>query len=240
MLESFIDIKFQDTNKIVKSSIHTKGKIKSNEIKKILSFFKFKMDSLEIIDLESDLITNINFSINKNFKLNNLSYNSKGVINHLRFKTLENKKLKNIFPEFSSEISFIDTKVEYNKNSIKLEGKAKFTDEFENIKIVQNFNSKTNEYSVSGSSTLNNSSINIPIINYKKEKKINSNLNFKIRFILNKYLLIKDFVYNEDKSLISIKNLKLNNIFDLISLKRIQIRTYLNKQKNNDFLVEKK
>ena len=239
LLESFINIKFKDKNKIVKSSIHTKGNINSDEIKKILSLFKFTLDHFKKINLNADLVTNINFSISKNFKLDDLSYSSKGIINNLKFKILDNNKLKNFFPEFNSEISFIDTKVEYNKNLIKLEGKAKFTDEFEDIKILQTFNNKSKEYTISGSSTLNNSSINISKINYKKKKKINSDLNFKIKFILNKYFLIKDLKYAENKSLISISNLKLNNVFELISLKKVQIKTYLNKQKNNDFLVKK-
>ncbi len=239
LLESFINIKFKESNKIVKSSIHTKGNINSKEIKKLLSLFKLKISSFEEIDLDADLITYIDFSINKNFKLNNLTYNSKGTINNLKFKILKNKKIKKFLPEFNSEITFIDTKVEYNKSSIKLEGKAKFTNEFEDIKIIQSYNKKSKEYTISGFSTLNNSSINISTINYKKEKKLSSNINFKIKFILNEYFLIKDLKYSENKSIIVINNLKFNNNVELISLKKIQIKTYLNNQKNNDFLVQK-
>ena len=246
LLESLIDIKFKENKKFIRSFIHTKGNLNSSEIKKITSLLGSKTNYFEDINLTSDLMTNIEFNIDDKFRVGDISYVIQGDISSLQIKIKEKKVIKEFIPSFNPEINFKNSKIDFKAlkgidgdHALKLEGEVKFGDKFEKIKITQRYKKKNKKYSISGSSTLAGSSISISKLNYKKEKDENAYLTFNINFILDKYFLIDYLSYSDDQSEITLNKIKLNKNLEVINLEALGIKTYVNKFKNNDFLIKK-
>jgi len=243
LLKSLINVKFNEKNRQIKTSIHTKGNINFSEVKKITSLFGSQVNFLQDINLTSDLITEIKFNIDDKYRVKNMSYVINGDINNLEIKIKQKKLISEFIPSFDSKITFQDTKINFKaskeKQSIKLKGKTKFGDKFEKIEIAQSYNNKNKEYFISGSSTLSSSSVNISRLNYKKEKDKDAEINFNFQFVLDKYFLIKDMIYSEDQSKIILNKIKLNNSFEVIDLEKLNVKTYINESKNNDFEIKK-
>ena len=246
LTKSQIDIKFKDNKKFVQSSIHTKGNVNFYEIQKITSLLGVKKNNFEDINLTSDLITNIEFNIDNKFKVGNMSYIVQGDISKLQIKVAERKEIKEFMPSFSSEITFKNTKINFKAlngisgdHSLKLKGEVKFGDEFEKAEIIQLYNKKNKKYSIRGSSTLFGSSISISKLNYKKEKNKNAYLDFNTKFVIDKYFLINHLNYTDDQSEIILNKIKLNKNLEVSDLESLEIKTYVNKVKNNDFSIKK-
>ena len=98
---------------------------------------------------------------------------------------------------------------------------------------------KNKKYSITGSSTLDGSSVNISKLNYKKEKDKNAYLTFNTNFILDEYFLIDYLSYTDEQSEIILNKMKLNKNLEIIDLETLRIKTYVNKFKNNDFSIKK-
>ena len=246
LLKSLIDIKFKGNKKFIRSSIHTKGNINFSEIKKITSLLGSKINYFEDINLTSDLTTNIEFDIDNKFRVGNTSYAVQGDINSLQIKIKEKKVINEFIPSFNPEITFKNSKIDFKApkgiggdHALKLEGEAKFGDEFEKVQITQNYEKKNKKYSISGSSTLDGSSVNISKLNYKKEKDKNAYLTFNTNFILDEYFLIDYLSYTDEQSEIILNKIKLNKNLEIIDLETLRIKTYVNKFKNNDFSIKK-
>ncbi len=244
--ESLIDIKFKGNKKFIRSSIHTKGNINFSEIKKITSLLGSRINYLEDINLTSNLTTNIEFDIDNKFRVGDTSYAVQGDINSLQIKIKEKKAINEFIPSFNPEITFKNSKINFEApkgiggdHDLKLEGEAKFGDKFENVKINQSYKKKNKKYSISGSSTLDGSSVNISKLNYKKEKDKNAYLTFNTSFILDEYFLIDYLSYTDDQSEIILNKIKLNKNLEIIDLEALGIKTYVNKFKNNDFSIKK-
>ena len=58
-------------------------------------------------------------------------------------------------------------------------------------------------------------------------------------FILNKYYNIKNLNFLDNKTKIYLSNVKLNKNFEVKDFNKLEIKTFLNEIKNNDFLVDK-
>ena len=246
LLKSLIDIKFKGNKKFIRSSIHTKGNINFSEIKKITSLLGSKINYFEDINLTSDLTTNIEFDIDNKFRVGNTSYVVQGDINSLQIKIKEKKVINEFIPSFNPEITFKNSKINFKAlkgisgdHALKLEGEAKFGDEFEKVQITQNYEKKNKKYSITGSSTLDESSVNISKLNYKKEKGKNAYLTFNTNFILDEYFLIDYLSYTDEQSEIILNKIKLNKNLEIIDLETLRIKTYVNKFKNNDFSIKK-
>ena len=246
LLESLIQIKFEDKKKLINSSIHTKGKLESNEIKKISSLFGFKNSNFESVNLVSDLTTNIKFNIDDRFKVRNLSCAINGDVNEFKITIKEKKIIKDFIPSFNTEITLKDSKINFNASesingdySFKLNGKVKFDEKFEKIKINQFYKKKDKKYSVDGSLTLEGSSLNISKLNYKKEKNEQANLIFNTNFILGKYFFIENLTYVHDQSEIILNKIKLSKNLEVTDFKDLKIKTYDEKLKNNHFSIKK-
>ena len=245
LLDSIIDIKFNGNKKSIRSTLHTKGNIKFSAIKNISKLLKLKINAFEDIELNSDVVTNINFDIDNEFKISNTSYSVKGDIKSLKIKVNKLKIQKAYFPSLTNEFDFRNCKIEFialkgikSDKNFKLDGEVKFDNTFEKIKFKQRFKEKSSKYSISSSLSLKNLIINIPQLNYNKLKNENANVDFNMSFVLNKYFLINSLSYTNEKSKIILNNIKLNKNLELVDLQNADIKTFNNKIKNNDFLIK--
>ncbi len=241
--ESIIGIDFKDNSKFVESSIKTKGNIKFDEIKKLFLLFGFKLNQINDVELTSDLTTTLTFKIKNNLKIKELNYKVEGILEKLYLKVDKSKRIKKILPDFSSKLSFENTKFELKNSkeiqSLIIDGNVNFSNSFEKIKILGKLNKNNKKYNLNTSLTLNNSKIYISQLNYKKKESKKANINFNLDYLKNKYFLINELLYTEDKSKVNLSKIKLNNKFEIINFNSIQAKTYQNKVKNNDFLISK-
>ena len=86
---------------------------------------------------------------------------------------------------------------------------------------------------------LTDSIINISKLNYKKNHGKKSELIFDVNFILDKHYYIRDLKLLADKTRIYLSNIKLNKNLETVDFEKLEIKTFLNEIKNNDFSINK-
>tara|TARA_X000001036_G_scaffold393056_1_gene392278 strand:- start:717 stop:2909 length:2193 start_codon:yes stop_codon:yes gene_type:complete len=200
-----------------------------------LTFLKNVNFINEETNLNANLENFLNVTFDKTFKVINYTYTNKGKINELSFKI--NKPLKNSFLEKSvNNLYFKDTylKARYasdKKNYIKAKGIYSIDN-----KNYQNYDFKNDFLKETSNINLNFEffqKLTIDFINYKKDSdkiaKIFLNLITKKDSIY-----LKELKYLERKNLILIEKLKINKE-DIISLKKIKVKTFDNEVLKNDF-----
>ena len=240
---SNINLTKEKNNTKISSLLHTNGKANLSQIKMITSIFKKNINFLEDFNIDADIFTNLSFDLANSFKLKNLVYAADGNIKLLNLKTKENKIIKKYLPLYKSKISIKDSKVKFENekqsNSLELNGLLKINSEFEKFSFKNVYSSIKKDSTISGKIDLTDSEVEILKLNYNKENKINSSLNFNINYIYKNYYKIKEIKYLAGENYIHLSNIFLNKKFEITDLKNIKIKTYRNKVKNNDFEINK-
>ena len=235
------NLKINNNEKIdLKFEFDTEVKINKENINNYLTFFR----SLKFINKETKLNADLNnylqMSFDKTFKIINYTYKNTGNVNEMAIKI--NKSIKNSF--LTKDINNIyfkksDFNFRYSSdknNSIDISGVYSTNND-----NFYNFNIKNNFFKNISKITLNldiYQKINIDLINYNKNYGKIANVNLNIEKKKN-YINIKTLKYLEDKNLISIRNLKVNDK-NLISFSSIKVKTYKNKKLKNDFSIHLK
>ena len=243
LTDSIINLKLKKNETKVKSFLRTKGKLDFPEIKTILTLFSLNTNDLKDINGTVDLKTNINFDLSKQFKVKNLSYSIEGDIAHLEIHTEERRIIKEYLPGFDPKIILKDTNIKLvnfeSNNTIELNGFIKVKDYFDNFKIKEIYNYSDKSFDINGIIDLTNSKVKVSRLNYNKDYGKKSELNFDVNFVLDKYYNIHKLNFLADKTKISLSRIKLNKNFEVKDFKKLEIKTYENEIKNNDFLVKK-
>jgi hypothetical protein len=249
---SIDDLKLADTiinlkrvrNEInIDSLLQTKGKFNFSQIKKISSLFGLDINNFDEINGIVDLKTNIRFNLDNRFRIKNPSYSTEGDIAYFEIHTDEKRIIKNYLPEYDPKIILKDTKIKLvNSESnykAELSGYLKVNENFDSFKINKTYNYDKKNFHIIGILDLTNSRFEVSRLNYNKEHKKKANLSFDINFILDKYYNINKLNFLADKNKIYLSNIKLNKNFEITDLKKIEVKTFLDEAKNNDFLIEK-
>ena len=243
LTDSIINLKLKKNETKVKSFFRTKGKLDFPEIKTILTLFALNTNDLKDINGTVDLKTNINFDLSKQFKVKNLSYSIEGDIAHLEIHTEERRIIKEYLPGFDPKIILKDTNIKLvnfeSNNTTELNGFIKVKDYFDNFKIKEIYNYSDKSFDINGIIDLTNSKVKVSRLNYNKDYGKKSELNFDVNFVLDKYYNIHKLNFLADKTKISLSRIKLNKNFEVKDFKKLEIKTYENEIKNNDFLVKK-
>ena len=243
LTDSIINLKLKKNETKVKSFLRTKGKLDFPEIKTILTLFALNTNDLKDINGTVDLKTNINFDLSKQFKVKNLSYSIEGDIAHLEIHTEERRIIKEYLPGFDPKIILKDTNIKLvnfeSNNTTELNGFIKVKDYFDNFKIKEIYNYSDKSFDINGIIDLTNSKVKVSRLNYNKDYGKKSELNFDVNFVLDKYYNIHKLNFLADKTKISLSRIKLNKNFEVKDFKKLEIKTYENEIKNNDFLVKK-
>jgi len=225
------------------SLLRTNGKINFNQVNAISKLFNLPKINYKDINGKVDLKTNINFDLNKKFRVKNLNYSTEGDIFYLEIDTKEKKFIREYLPEYDPKLIFKDTKVKlsnYESNqSGEFIGSIKVKDNFDNFNIKEIYNYNDKSFNVKGIIDLTNSKIKISKLNYNKNYNKKSEINFDLKFILNKYYNINKLNFLADKTKVLLSNIKLSKNFEVEDLKKLEIVTFENDIKNNDFLIKK-
>ena len=234
----------REENKInIQTLLHTNGKLSFSQIKNLSSLLNFNTNIFKDINGIVDLKTNIDFYLDKKFKIKNLTISSDGIISSLNAYIVEKKVIKQFFPKYDSKIILKDTNIKYvqskSVNITELNGLIKKNEKFDkfDIKAKYNFNKKL--FDISGELDLTNTEVNISNLNYKKDPNNESKLSLNINFILNKYYNISKLIFSQNENKILLNNLKLNKNLEVLDFQKIEVKTFLNNLKNNDFLINK-
>ena len=225
------------------SLLQTKGRLNFSQVKKISSLFGLSINYFQDIKGETDLKTNINFDLSKQFKIENLSYSIEGDIPYLEIHTEEKRIIKKYLPEYDPKLIIKDADIKFinskSDHEIQLNGFIKKKDKFDKFKIKEFYDYNKKVFNVNVFIDLTNSKVEVSRLNYNKDFGKKSNLFLDVIFSLDKYYNIKELRFNTDESEIDLVDIKLNNNFEVENFKKLKIKTYENGNKNNDFLVEK-
>jgi len=243
LADSIINLKRKKNETKVKSLLRTKGQLNFSQIKKISTLFALNTDSVKDVNGIVDLKTNINFVLNKKFKLEDLSYSMEGDIAYLEIHTEERKIIKKYLPEFDPKIILKDSNIKLinskSNNTVELNGFIKVKNYFDNFEIKEIYNYNDKSFAINGIIDLTNSKVKVSMLNYNKDRGKKSKLNFDINFDLEKNYTINNLNFLADKSKIHLSGVKLNKNFEVKDLKKLEIKTFKNEIKNNDFFVKK-
>jgi len=225
------------------TSLNTKGELTHAQTKRVLSFFAFKNNLFSKITGKIDLKTEIVTNIKKNLKIENSLKEVKGKVFYLEAQTKENFVLKQYLPDYGPKIVIKDANIKFSNSKsnhkIKANGYLKTKNEFDQFEINERYNFDKKSYDVKGVINLTNSKVNIARLNYIKSDDEDSKLNFDINFILKKYLKIKNLNFLSGKSIINITNTKLNDRLEILDFAKLEVLTFIDGVKNNDFVINK-
>jgi len=241
--ESVIHLQNLKNIRKFKTFLHTKGKVDFSQIKKISSLFNLKSNFLENIVANVNIKTNIIFDLNKKFKVKNLSYSSEGDILDCSFDLGKIEAFKEYLPNYSTKLELKDSKIKFEKSEknqiLELDGSIKIQNHFDKFKIKEKHNHSKKNYKISGFLDLTNSDFKISKLNYKKDLGKKSQISFDADFALNKYYNINQLQFSADATQVYLENVKLNQNFKIIDLKKIEVKTFIDQVKNNDFSINK-
>ena len=243
LADSTINLKRKKNDTKIESLLRTNGKFNFSQIKKISSLFNLNINNLKDINGKADLKTSIDFNLDKKFKIKNLSYSTEGEISHLEMLTEEKRIIREYLPLYDPKIIFKNTNIKFAKSKddqiIELIGLIKLNKKFENFEIKNKYNSNKKSFDIKGIINLTDSKINFSKLNYRKEQGKKSELDFNINFVLDKNYYVRNLNFLADKTKIHLSNIKLNKNLELIDLEKIEIKTFLDDVKNNDFSISK-
>jgi len=241
--KSVIHIKSGQNKRKFKTFLQTKGKMDFSQIKKISSLFNLKSDFLENIVTNINIKTNIFFDLNKKFKVKNLSYSAEGDILDFSFNLGKIEAFKKYLPNYNTKLELKDSKIKFEKSEknqiLELDGLIKIQNQFDKFKIKEKHNYGKKNYKISGFLDLTNSDFRISKLNYKKNLGKKSQISFDTDFALEKYYNINKLQFSADETQIYLENIKLNKNFETMDLKKIEVKTFIDQVKNNDFLINK-
>ncbi len=222
----------------LKSDFSTEIKINKNNIINYLPITK----KIKFINQDTNFYANLdNFldiSFDKTFKIISYNYTNKGKINKSSFKfkkSLKNSFLQKNVNQFYLKDSKINTRyASDNKNYIHISGAYSIDNQkYQNYDFKNDFLKETSNIYLDFKFS---EKLNINLINYEKEDGKDAKIFLNVQ-TKKDFLNLKELKYTENKNLILIEKLKINKK-NLISLKKIQVKTFDENNLKNDFLLD--
>ena len=216
---------------------NTGNKINSDQIKEIINIDNKLIPSQ---DLQFDSNNSIEFEFNKKNKIEKYKLNSNLKISKLEVSH-NGSNLKRFLPEYKDIIIFKDNLIEINLNKkikdIKLKGLYSLNNNLSDsykINLIQN--SETLDFDAN--INLNNLFLNFKSLDYKKNKKINSNLIIKGRY--KDDLKFNQIEYKENLNTIQASNIILSKKYKIKNIDSIILNYENLNQKLNNIKFQKK
>jgi hypothetical protein len=238
-----IKVEKQNNNFLVEGNIQSKDlNLQKNELKKFIDN-KFLNTNLNNLTFSSDSV--FKFNIDQKFKIKNL--NIKSLIN-VKKLDIKNSLSKNIFlPNTKDNIIFENQKIDldYNNNTIKIFGSGEVFIQDNDDFIKYEITNIKDDYYYDLNLDIKKNPLVIDFINFEKNIEKNLNLQIKGEVIKNR-LKFDRIILSENKNVISIKNLKLSDKYEIEEVNNIQFNfqdksNHKNelelKKNNNEYLI---
>ena len=234
----FLISKKKNENIKFKGNFSNRGnKINSDQIKEIINIDNKLIPSQ---DLQFDSNNSIEFEFNKKNKIEKYKLNSNLKISKLEISH-NGSNLKRFLPEYEDIIIFKDNLIEININKkikdIKLKGLYSLNNNLSDsykIDLIQN--SETLDFDAN--INLNNLFLNFKSLDYKKNKKINSNLIIKGRY--KDDLKFNQIEYKENLNTIQASNITLSKKYKIKNIDSVILNYENLNQKLNNIKFQKK
>ena len=213
------------------------NKINSDQIKKIINIDNKLIPSQ---DLQFDSNNSIEFEFNKKNKIEKYKLNSNLKISKLEISH-NGSNLKRFLPEYKDIIIFKDNLIEINLNKkikdIKLKGLYSLNNNLSDsykINLIQNSEILDFDANIN----LNNLFLNFKSLDYKKNKKINSNLIIKGRY--KDDLKFNQIEYKENLNTIQASNITISKKYKIKNIDSVILNYENLNQKLNNIKFQKK
>jgi len=212
--------------------------LNEDKINKLLSKLNISFMEKNKFNAKGSLLHEFNLKIDKNFKLTDYKYKSRG--NILESQTVLKKSFKTSFLERPIDrISITKTNLEISLNKEKnnflsFDGLYN-TGGLKNKKFKLTHNLRKNPKYLLDIDLSEN--IFLELINFKTNLKNMSNIKSEFNFTDNNTIIFKNINFTEGKNSISINDLKLNNKKEIESVSDIQVLTFNNNKENNNFKI---
>ena len=234
----FLISKKKNENIKFKGNFSNRGnKINSDQIKEIINIDNKLIPSQ---DLQFDSNNSIEFELNKKNTIEKYKLNSNLKISKLEISH-NGSNLKRFLPEYKDIIIFKDNLIEINLNKkikdIKLKGLYSLNNNLSDsykIDLIQN--SETLDFDAN--INLNNLFLNFKSLDYKKNKKINSNLIIKGRY--KDDLKFNQIEYKENLNTIQASNITLSKKYKIKNIDSVILNYENLNQKLNNIKFQKK
>ncbi len=234
----FLISKKKNENIKFKGNFSNRGnKINSDQIKEIINIDNKLIPSQ---DLQFDSNNSIEFEFNKKNTIEKYKLNSNLKISKLEI-SYNGSNLKRFLPEYKDIIIFKDNLIEININKkikdIKLKGLYSLNNNLSDsykIDLIQN--SETLDFDAN--INLNNLFLNFKSLDYKKNKKINSNLIIKGRY--KDDLKFNQIEYKENLNTIQASNITLSKKYKIKNIDSVILNYENLNQKLNNIKFQKK
>ena len=234
----FLISKKKNENIKFKGNFSNRGnKINSDQIKEIINIDNKLIASQ---DLQFDSNNSIEFELNKKNTIEKYKLNSNLKISKLEISH-NGSNLKRFLPEYKDIIIFKDNLIEININKkikdIKLKGLYSLNNNLSDsykIDLIQN--SETLDFDAN--INLNNLFLNFKSLDYKKNKKINSNLIIKGRY--KDDLKFNQIEYKENLNTIQASNITLSKKYKIKNIDSVILNYENLNQKLNNIKFQKK
>ena len=205
-------------------------------------FFKNKLKENIIKEATFSTQNKFSFKLSKKIKVSDINVKSKIKLKKIIYEK-KHEFLNDFLPTYQNKIELEDHDVElsYEKNSLILKGEGKIFIDNKFDKISYNINYKENNYNFESTIQLKNFLLDIKSLDYKKEKGVDANLELKGSFKKNDFLIFKKILLKEDKNLISIDGLKLDENSKIKDIKYLKLNYInINNKKNKISLSKSK
>jgi len=225
--------------KKIKNDLFVEGKISNKKFdvdeKNLNLFVKpfFSQHNIEKLKFSSN--NSFSFVVNNKFEFSNFKMISDLTVDELSI--INSLSLKNFFPNIKDRSIFLDNKlsINYKKNNLEINGKGDIL--YQDNKDSLNYLIKKNQKDLSFKSLLkiNNNPLLIDFLNYKKDEKAETIIEFQGSRNSKNITSIKSLSLNEDKNKIQFKNLNFNKKFEIIELDSINL-DYIDKDKQKNII----
>ncbi len=228
----------QNNEYLISGRLNTKNtSLEKNEINKFINDELLKLDIKEILFNSKN---DFKFKITQKFKVEGLDIKSDVDINNLKVKNF--LKLKSVFPEIKKDFILKNQKLrlEYKKNDLSIIGAGEVLLQNEIDKINYEIYKKKDEVKFQTKLNISKNQFNLELLNYKKTKNSDLELNFTGKNNINEKLRFKEISLKEKNNTISVKNLILSSDNKIDDLGEINLN-FTDKEdlKNNLRLIKK-
>ena len=206
------------------------------------SFLLFKKDykNLNIKNIKISSSNNFSFSINKKLKINDLNIKSKIDLNELVYRN-DLLEIKKYLPDFQELIKLKDHKIiiSYKKDKLDITGKGKIVidDKVDILDYV--INKKNDQYIFNTKISFDKNLLSIDSLQYKKKEQLSSMLKLIGIYKKNNQTEFSLISFIENDNTFLINDLKLNNKFNILDFKKIELN-YINNNNIKNFIKIKK
>ena len=236
LLKTNINLKFLTEKKIVINEIIlTTQYLELNKLKPLFKKANINNENLKLISDGKLKIKNLNLKFDENLNIKN-NYKVNGDINSVNIKLSDEYEIKNLVSKFSyTPGSTIFTDMSWNliNNENK---KSEFLNGNINVLYKNNFQDLNIKFEVKNLKDL----FNIAIMNFDFPKDDLQKVEAKLRINKKKEILSSKLSIFDKNNKFDIKDLLLDKKFNLINFNQISVKTSLNNEVNNDFIIQNK